>query len=205
MTNSQSSRSSMKFHHQQAAKPSQTSFVTTAHYSESLKRSTPTTVPSTLDNPSENSVTSGESNTTSSPTHSRSNGFIERQIGYVKPLLEKSIRNSQDIYLTLLNIRATPINAKLRSPTELLLGELIITLLPSHRTVGEESVRDELHQAQERMMNHDDHSTKKFELPPLIAGQQVRVLSHKNHRLFPGTVIDVDSSNPRSYSINTNG
>ena len=142
---------------------------------------------------------------TSSPTHSRSNGFIERQIGYVKPLLEKSIRNSQDIYLTLLNIRATPINAKLRSPAELLLGEPIITLLPSHSTVGEESVRDELHQAQERMMNHDDHSTKKFELPPLIAGQQVRVLSHKNHCWFPGTVIDADSSNPRSYSINTNG
>ena len=70
--------------------------------------------------------------------------------------------------------------------------------------MGEESVRDELHQAQERMMNHDDHSTKKFELPPLIAGQQVRVLSHKNHR-GSQEYIDVDSSNPRSYSINTNG
>ena len=142
---------------------------------------------------------------TSSLTHSRSNGFIECQIGYIKPLLEKSICNHHDIHLTLLNIRATPINTKLRSPAELLLGELIVTLLPSHSTVEDESVRDELYQAQERMMNHDEHSTKKFELPPLIAGQQVRVLSHKKHRWFPGTVIDVNSSNPRSYSINTNG
>ena len=141
---------------------------------------------------------------TSSPTHSRSNGFIERQIGYLKPLLEKSIRNNQDIQLTLLNVRATPVNSKLRSPAELLLGDPIATLLPSHSTVGDEEIRDELYRAQEKMINHDAQSTRKTVLPPLITGQKVRVLSHRNHRWFPGTVISVDKA-PRSYMISTNG
>ena len=71
----------------------------------------------------------------SSPTYSQSNGYIERQVGYIKPLIAKSISNNQDISITLLNIRATPIDHKLKSPAELLLDRPIVTLLYQAITV----------------------------------------------------------------------
>jgi hypothetical protein len=131
---------------------------------------------------------------TSSPTHSRSNGYIERQIGYIKPLMEKCIRNGQDHNLMLLNIRATPISSTQKSPAELLLGTPITTLLPSRSTVGNEEDRAELYKAQERMIAHDTQGTKKETLPPLHAGQSVRVLSQKNNRWFPGKIVDIAST-----------
>jgi len=141
---------------------------------------------------------------TSSPTHSRSNGFIERQVGHVKPLLEKSIRDKQDLYLTLLNIRATPINPKLGSPAELLLGDPIATLLPSRMVISREEVRDEQYRIQDQMVERDITNTKKTVLPPLLPGQHVRFLSPKNNRWYPGTIIAIHSA-PRSYVIQSNG
>jgi len=44
---------------------------------------------------------------TSSPRYPQSNGKIERTIQHVKRTLKKSLENSEDIYLALLNIRTT--------------------------------------------------------------------------------------------------
>ena len=142
----------------------------------------------------------GISHVTSSPTYSQSNGFIERQIGHIKPLLEKTIRNNDDIQLTLMNIRATPISHRLKSPAELLLNRPITTLLPSHQEVGDESDRDELHCRRDTMLNQNKTGNILSTLHP---GQFVRVLSHQNKRWFPGTVVR-EAETPQSYIIRSN-
>lgn len=142
----------------------------------------------------------GINHVTISPTYSQSNGFIERQIGHIKPLITKAMRNNEDIQLLLLNLRATPIDSKLPSPAELLLGEPIATLLPSRHSVGREFDRDALHERREKMLREDREKGEKRQLPPLIPGQFVRILSNRNHRWFPGTVIGPGST-PRTYKV----
>ena len=48
--------------------------------------------------------------TTSSPRYAKSNGFIERQIRYIKPIIKKCISSSGDVYLALLDVRDTPLH-----------------------------------------------------------------------------------------------
>ena len=69
--------------------------------------------------------------TTSSPRYPRSNGFIERQIGYIKPILKKCLMKGEDIHLSLLTVRATPLNTRLPSSAELLLGRPTATTIPN--------------------------------------------------------------------------
>ena len=63
--------------------------------------------------------------TTCSPRYPKSNGFIERQIQYIKPIIKKCIALSGDLYLAMLNVRATPISSTLPSPAELMFGRKI--------------------------------------------------------------------------------
>lgn len=140
---------------------------------------------------------------TSSPMYPQSNGFIERQVGYVKPLIEKAMINGQDISLVLLNIRATPIDTKLKSPAELLFQRPVTTLLPRRSEAGNELEREALLQRRDAMVEYDCESSVKTPLPSLHPGQKVRILSNKNKRWFPGTIISSDG-HPRSYKISTN-
>ena len=73
----------------------------------------------------------GITHVTSSPHYARSNGLAERYLRYIKATLKKS----SDMQLALLNIRATPVDAKLPSPAEMLLGRPLATLIAkSQRT-----------------------------------------------------------------------
>ena len=74
----------------------------------------------------------GIKHTTSSPRYPRSNGFIERQVQYIKPAIKKCLKSGSDIHMALLNIRATPLDTTLPSPAELMFGRRIPTVLPSH-------------------------------------------------------------------------
>ena len=69
---------------------------------------------------------------TSSPHYARSNGLAERYVRYIKGTLKKS----SDMQLALLNIRATPVDANLPSPAEMLLGRPLATILPSRSEPG---------------------------------------------------------------------
>jgi transposase InsO family protein len=60
--------------------------------------------------------------TKSSPHYAQSNGFVNKYVGYVKNTLKKSIETGNDLDQALLTIRATPINAKLPSPAQIMLG-----------------------------------------------------------------------------------
>ena len=61
----------------------------------------------------------GINHVTSSPHYARSNGFIERSVRHVKPIVKKALRNGNDIHLALLNLRATPVDTNLPSPGEM--------------------------------------------------------------------------------------
>lgn len=67
----------------------------------------------------------------SSPHYPKSNGFIERHVQYIKAIIKKTQEKKGGLQMALLQIRATPIDSKLPSPAELLLGRTVTTFLPS--------------------------------------------------------------------------
>ena len=139
--------------------------------------------------------------TTSSPHYSKSNGFIERQIRWIKPMIKKCLKNNQSINKALLIIRATPIDSKVPSPAELLMGHKITTFLPSH-TEEDESMREHLRDKQRQMKTQYDKTARKEDLPPLYPGQNIRVFNKAEKSWHPGTVIE-KCLEPRSYMIKT--
>ena len=104
---------------------------------------------------------------TSSPHYARSNGLAERYVRYIKATLKKS----SDMQLALLNIRATPVDAKLPSPTEMLLGRPLATLLPSRSEPGMEKHRDRMQERQTVMKDQHDKTSRKEDLPSLYTGR----------------------------------
>ena len=74
----------------------------------------------------------GITHVTSSPHYVRSNGLAERYVRYIKGTLKKP----SDMQLALLNIRATPVDAKPPSPADMLLGRPLATLLTSRSEPG---------------------------------------------------------------------
>lgn len=67
----------------------------------------------------------GFSNVTSSPIYPSSNGFMESQVKSVKRTLKKAKRSNSDPNIALLCPQVTPIDNKLPSPAELLLGRQV--------------------------------------------------------------------------------
>ena len=67
---------------------------------------------------------------TTSPRRSQGNGFIERQVRTIKSLLKKSKHFGTDYQLARLHWRATPINANLASPGQLLMGRRLKSTIP---------------------------------------------------------------------------
>ncbi|XP_049274113.1 uncharacterized protein LOC119403059 [Rhipicephalus sanguineus] len=67
--------------------------------------------------------------TISSPHFPRSNGLAEKGVQVIKRILDKTERSKEDFYLGLLNYRVCPLEDG-RSPSELLMGRSLRTLLP---------------------------------------------------------------------------
>jgi len=72
----------------------------------------------------------GFQHVTRSPHYPRSNGFIESQVKSVKAALLKAKTTRRDPDMALIYLRTTPIDHKLPSPAELLLGRAIQDDLP---------------------------------------------------------------------------
>ena len=107
--------------------------------------------------------------TTSSPWYPKSNGFIERQFQYIKPIIKKCIALSGDLHLAMLNVRTTPMSSTLPSPAELLFGRTLSTTLHGHQHIACE------HFANLSNQQKSYHDEKSRELPPLTVNQTVRV------------------------------
>ena len=78
----------------------------------------------------------------------------------------------------LLNIRATPFDAKLPSLAEMLLGRPLATLLTSRSEPGMEKLRDRMQERQTEMKDQHDNTSRKENLPSLFSGLVVRILHH---------------------------
>ena len=144
----------------------------------------------------------GICHTMSSPHYPRSNGFIERHVRHVKPIIQKTIRNGEDIQLTLLNLRATPIDTGLPSPAEMIFGRPIPTMLPQRGMPAPIEQRERFAQQQANMKTHHDQTSRHVDLPPLYKGQKVRILDKTSKTWCPGTVLE-KCQEPRSYLVET--
>ena len=144
----------------------------------------------------------GIQHTTTSPWYSQSNGFIERQIRYLKPIIKKCLKSDGNIDLALLNVRATPLGTTLPGPAELMFSRPISNVLPSHcNQMAVEDYRDHMNALQGQQKAYGDQHTK--ELQPMLAEQQVHVLDHEKKLWFKGRVIS--RSDDQSYLIKTEG
>ena len=98
------------------------------------------------------------------------------------------MRSGEDINFALLNIRATPLDAKLPSPAELMFGRPITTTLSSHTSeLASDVYRDHLRQAQDQQKAYPDQHIRA--LPTLIPGKQVWVLDKAARTWCLGKVV----------------
>ena len=140
---------------------------------------------------------------TSSPRYPQSNGFIERMVGVVKPILMKAIESGTDPQLALLCLRATPIDNDICSPAELLYNRKILSNLPVKSQLSNvwSNARDKFLCKNEKSVKHyDQHSGP--ELSSLLPGMKVLVQKDDKSGWVPGTVKQ-KCDEPRSYTVQT--
>ena len=140
----------------------------------------------------------GITHVTSYPHYARSNGLAERYVRYIKGTLKKS----SDMKLALLNTRATPVDAKLPSPAEMLMGRPLTTLLPSSSEPGTEKHRYRMQERQTAMKDQHNKSSRKEDLSSRYTGQAVRILHHQRKTWCPGKIVS-KCNEPRSYVVET--
>ena len=138
---------------------------------------------------------------TSSPNYPKSNGFIERQVKIVKRVLKKVQRSNSDPNIALLCLRPTPIDNKLPSPAELLLGwqDNLPRKITSNHTSDEV-----IHRLQERQVsqkfNYDQYT---HVLPSLTPGEQVSIQNPRTLKWKLAVITNKAEGTPRSYNICT--
>ena len=142
--------------------------------------------------------------TTSSPHHPQANGEAESGVRIAKKILKQS-----DPFVALMSYRATPHTATGVSPSQLMMGREIRTLLPTLESnlkpisVSYEAVaeRDEKSKTAYRQSFDKRHGVRT--LPELQPGDAVHMkLDQQKGWKTPGVVI-AKSSTPRSYVIET--
>ena len=120
---------------------------------------------------------------TLSPRYPKSNGLAERTVGTVKRIIRKCAESGTDLRMSLLHLRATPIDDKTASPAELLFGRPITTNIPSRQ------------EPQENDLITRNHLTERLEttsgksLPRLYPSQPVRILDQASRTWVPGAVV----------------
>ena len=138
---------------------------------------------------------------TSSPHYAPSNGFIEAQVNTVKRTLKKAQSTNADPHMAMLNLRSTPIDNKLPSPAEILLGRPIQDNLPRKiaRAPSSNEVTERLLHRQQQQKYYYDRSCKV--LPPLLPNQKVNIQDPSTLKWTPATIQDKVEGVPRSYIV----
>ena len=145
----------------------------------------------------------GFQHTTSSPRYPQSNGFIERQVETVKLTLDKAEKSGEDLPMSMLTLRSTPIDSQLPSPAELLYQRKLKSNLPvriGNQMPNRDQINQRLTERQEIMKYYHDRNA--HDLSPLVDGQHVRVQDQNTKKWIPGTVKS-KRPEPRSYEIQT--
>lgn len=142
---------------------------------------------------------------TSSPRYPQSNGQAERTVQTVKQMLKKQLEErSGDPYMALLNYRATPLPWCNLSPTELLMGRRVRTLLPQTdeqllpKWPYLHTFKQKNREFKERQKRDFDKRHRVQELPPLPEDTDVWVQS--DGEPLQGRVVSMANA-PRSYIV----
>ena len=132
--------------------------------------------------------------------YAQSNGLIEHQVRYIKPIIQKCLKVNSDIHKALLNVRATPLDYTLPSPAELMFGRPIPTTLPSDTSqMAPENYQEHVKQWSNQQKSYGDQHTRP--LPPLLVGKPVPILDKQSKTWFPGTI--TAQKQDKSYQILT--
>ena len=129
---------------------------------------------------------------TSSPHYLQSNEFAEACVKSVKHALQYTKYSSADQQLTLLVLWATPIDAKLLSPGELLYQHQIRTTIPA-RLCNTDPTALQIHERIDAFSNASKSQAEKWckSLAPLYAGQPVAMYNTLHTIWIPATVVCV--------------
>ena len=84
----------------------------------------------------------GIKTTTSSPTYAQSNGQAERCVQTLKGLFKKADEDCRDPYLALLEYRNTPVTGLQYTTSQMLMGRLLRSKLPTKQTLLQPNVVD---------------------------------------------------------------
>lgn len=125
---------------------------------------------------------------TSSPGHSQSNGQAENYVKTLKSLLKNAELGKTDFRLAILEYRTMPIDGLNKSPSEVLYGRQLRTLLPSTKSFlkakGSDDVFERLLDRQHSQKYYVDQN--KHSLKPLNDSDSVRF--KLNEKWVPGVV-----------------
>ena len=144
----------------------------------------------------------GIKHVTSSPEYAQSNGLAERAVQTIKRLLNKTIQDGGDIYLALLELRNTPRDSTLGSPTQRLMGRRTKTLLPiankllQPSNIEPQKVHNQLESLRFRQKEYYDQGVKP--LTDIKPGDSLRL--HTPQGWKPAEYLQKHDS-PRSYII----
>ena len=99
-------------------------------------------------------------------------------------------------------LRTTPINHNLSSPAELLNNRIfrsnLIAKVSTPRFSNTDHIREELKHRQDMQKMYHDRTA--HDLPPLVPGQDVRILDNQTGKWKPATITS-RCAEPRSYII----
>ncbi|XP_053383745.1 uncharacterized protein LOC128549966 [Mercenaria mercenaria] len=140
---------------------------------------------------------------TSSPHHQSSNGLSEIYVKLAKRILQKAKDANCDPYLPLLEHRNSPLPAIGYSPSQLLQGRRLRSILPatheqlSPKPVNAKKARENMQKQQTRSKFYYDRSTRS--LPSLQSGENITFQKTSGEKWEPGKVLE--QHNERSYKI----
>ena len=143
---------------------------------------------------------------TSSPNFPQSNGLAENGVKQAKRLLEKSKKDSSDVYMGLLNLRNIP-KESLPSPAQRLLGRRTRTPLHVSKAllkpvvVSTQQVSRQLRKCRLTQKRYYDKTARP--LKPLKINQTVRMQTDKGHDRL--AVVKNSLNMPRSYTVVADG
>ena len=114
--------------------------------------------------------------TTSSPRYPQSNGEAERFVQTVKDMFKKAEHGNSDVYVSLMEYRASPIDGVRLSPAQLLMNRQLRTKLPvSSELLKPEVVKSKQKELVERQKSQKFYYDKKSKpLPEVSPGEIVR-------------------------------
>ncbi|KAG1654966.1 hypothetical protein GQR58_024763 [Nymphon striatum] len=142
---------------------------------------------------------------TPSPRYPQSNGFAERTGQTAKNLLKKAKEDKQDVEISLLELRNTPLKNLGHSPAEILMGCKTRSWLPIKKSVLNptqdihRSIKDNFKKSQQQQKHYYDKTSKN--LQKIDENEHVRMRDDGKQWIPAKCIATEDNIEPRSYLL----